>query len=127
MDRIQRGDEGRREQPMTSESTKQKYVERELGMRSWRQLGASPKKLEKHCADHARSRTPLSGSAAQSFNWLHVSFLLSSYGIIDGEVFGQDRDYAELLNNTVISLSQEQLRFVSIFLFVRISPWLSSR
>lgn len=36
-----------------------------------------------------------------------------SYGIIDGDVFGQDRDYAELLNNTVITLSQEQLRFVS--------------
>ncbi|XP_059151921.1 TBC domain-containing protein kinase-like protein [Physella acuta] len=37
--------------------------------------------------------------------------LLPCYGIIDGDVFGQDRDYAELLNNTVITLSQEQLRF----------------
>ncbi|KAH9489035.1 hypothetical protein Btru_039677 [Bulinus truncatus] len=37
--------------------------------------------------------------------------LLPCYGILDGDVFGQDRDNAELLNNTVITLSQEQLRF----------------
>ncbi|CAL1543296.1 unnamed protein product [Lymnaea stagnalis] len=37
--------------------------------------------------------------------------LLPCYGILAGDVFGQDRDYAELLNNTVITLSQEQLRF----------------
>lgn len=36
--------------------------------------------------------------------------LLPCFGILDGDVFGQDRDYAELLDNTVIKLNQEQLR-----------------
>ena len=39
---------------------------------------------------------------------------LFSFGILDGDVFGQDRDYAELLDNTVIKLNQEQLRHVKI-------------
>ncbi|XP_035829276.1 TBC domain-containing protein kinase-like protein [Aplysia californica] len=37
--------------------------------------------------------------------------LLPCYGIVDGEVFGQDRDFAELLDFTVVPLSQEQLRY----------------
>ena len=37
-------------------------------------------------------------------------------GIPDGDVFGQERDQAELFDKTVIVLSQEQLRNVSILL-----------
>lgn len=37
---------------------------------------------------------------------------ICSYSTLDGEVFGQRRDQAELLDGTIITLSQEQLRKV---------------
>lgn len=39
---------------------------------------------------------------------------ISSCGIPDGDMFGQERDKAELLDRTVVILPQEQLRNVSI-------------
>ena len=38
-------------------------------------------------------------------------------------MFGQDRDYAELLDNTVITLNQEQLRHVNINFSVDKTNW----
>ena len=42
--------------------------------------------------------------------WFFIQ--LYSYSTLDGEVFGQRRDQAELLDGTIITLSQEQLRKV---------------
>ena len=45
---------------------------------------------------------------------------LKSFSTMDGEVFGQRRDQAELLDGTTIILSQEQLRKVSKVLSHRV-------
>lgn len=45
---------------------------------------------------------------------MYRAAFISSCGIPDGDMFGQERDKAELLDRTVVILPQEQLRNVSI-------------
>lgn len=70
-------------------------------------------KCKVHCASLCSDNIHGEGSFL-TYRYIVYGFFfqLYSYSTLDGEVFGQRRDQAELLDGTIITLSQEQLRKV---------------